>query len=647
MADDRRAPTLRVLYAEDNPFDADLTAEYFRTKAPGFELEIVGSGTECLARLASQSYDVLLLDNHLPDVDGLDVLRDLTAKRKPVPVVMTTAMGDESLVVRVLRLGACDYIPKHGDYVARLPAILKHAIEEHRSRAKSDGGERTERRVLYVEHHPADVEFTVRQLAELAPHLQVEVVSSASAALARLSDESFDLVLADLRLPEMSAVELLVEAKHRGLAVPFIVVTGGGDETTAVAALKLGAYDYIVKRDDYVTRLPYAIDHVISRHHLARMNQELQDVARQKDEFLAMLGHELRNPLAPIRTALDLLRRSAAPLDISANAHDVIDRQITHMARLIDDLLDVARITTGQIDLKMEVVNVQRVVTDAIDGAAHLIAARRHRLETSLPNEPLTIRGDVTRLVQVLVNLLNNAAKYTNEGGTIRLDVTSENDHVVLRVTDTGVGISPRLLPKIFDLFTQDDRTLDRAQGGLGLGLTLVRRITDLHGGVAEAQSEGRDRGSVFTIRLPIVADGAVTPTEAAAIESRPARALRCLVVEDNVDAARMLELALTLEGHQVAVAFDGHAALQVVGAFQPDVVILDIGLPRVNGYEVARAIRQLPGLANVHIIAVTGYGQLVDQDRSREAGFDTHLVKPVQLDELLRIVEAGRGGSD
>ena len=796
MADEDFVTTLRVLYAEDNAFDVDLTRAHFDAHAPEFELDVVRTGEECLARLESRQYDVLLLDNHLPDMDGPVVLRHLAARRTHVPVVVTTSVGHEALAVQVLHLGACDYLPKEGSYVTRLPAALKNAIAEHRTgQAPQYPGERPERRILYVERHPSDVDLTLSHLSEVAPHLHVEVLSSADRALSLLAEAQFDLVVCDLRLPEMNALDLLKEARARGLRVPFIVVTGGGDETAAVAALKLGAYDYIVKRDDYLTRLPHAIEHVIARCQLAEINRQLQrelaerqhlqqttaealalldtlqkhapigiafmdreyrfqrvndelaalnglpaeahlghtieelvpgispqveplycralkgeavrnvevsgttaaspgvdrhflvsfypvrgtgqevvgvgvavaditerrhaeaalhehaaalaEMARQKDEFLAMLSHELRTPLAPIRTALELLRRAGTSDEIAERAHDVIDRQVTHLARLVDDLLDVARITSGRIHLDMEAVGVSRIVADAIDSVGNLIAARHHRLETSVPEEPLTIWGDQTRLVQVLVNLLSNAAKYTHEGGTIRLIVTSDDRDAVFRVTDTGMGIPARLLPKIFDLFTQDERTLDRSQGGLGVGLTLVRRIAQLHGGSVEAHSEGRGCGSDFIVRLPLHVAGEAPNTGAAAGQSRRSPSTRCLVVEDSVDAAHMLELALTLEGHEVRLAFDGHDAVEAAASFRPEVVILDIGLPLMNGYDAARAIRQLPGLADVHIIAMTGYGQVSDYEKSRGAGFDDHLVKPVAFDALLRTLAAGRARSD
>jgi CheY-like chemotaxis protein len=357
-----------------------------------------------------------------------------------------------------------------------------------------------------------------------------------------------------------------------------------------------------------------------------------------------MLAHELRNPLAPMRTALELLQRFSEQRTVVERAHDVIGRQILHMARLLDDLLDVSRITTGRITLNWQELDLQDLVAEAVYSTRALIEARRHSLITALPEQALVIRGDSTRLVQVLVNLLNNAAKYTDEGGAIRLAASSEGAHAVLRVQDTGMGISSRLLPRIFDVFTQDDRTLDRAQGGLGLGLTLVRRIVELHDGSVEAHSPGRGLGSEFVVRLPLhVAAAGVGTAAPMRSPARSRRTLRCLVVDDNVDAARMLELALSLEGHQVRLAFDGHDAVEAAAAFQPDAIVLDIGLPRMNGYEAARGIRRIPGLGGVLISAATGYGQDIDREKSRDAGFDLHLVKPIDLDARLHAIDADR----
>ena len=651
--------TIRVLYAEDNRQDVDLTTSFFTQNVRDISLEIVRTGRECLAHLQRQHFDALLLDHRLPDMDGEELLKELAASKLGVPVVMVTGAGDEELVVKLLRLGAVDYVPKRGTYLETLPDVLRTTISQHRTLQQR--GVRVgprHRRALYVERNDADIDLTLRHFAESAPHWTLDVTRSSRDALRLLSDGPFDVVMTDLRMPDSSALDLLRQAKHRGLQIPFIVLTGRGDEAAAVAALKLGAYDYIVKRDGYLTQLPYAADNAVDRFQLQQANVRLEaelaqrerlqaalgehaaalaDSARQKDEFLAMLAHELRNPLAPIRTALELMRRSGADDIATQRAHDVMDRQITHMVRLVNDLLDVSRITSGRITLSVQPVDLRRVIADSVDSVRPLIDARRQHLEVTIPAEALPVRGDITRLVQVIVNLLDNAAKYTAEEGTIRLDASRERGHVVVSIADTGVGISPRLLPRIFDLFTQDERTLDRAQGGLGLGLSLVRRITELHGGSVEAHSAGRGQGSRFIVMLPVHLDTGVTVSRS----SQPAtssmrRSLRCLIVEDNADAARMLECALTLQGHDVRLAFDGVNAIDLAKAFKPEAVVLDIGLPRMNGYEVARAIRQMPGLVNVNIIAATGYGQLEDRQRARDAGFDHYLVKPIELDVLL-----------
>jgi signal transduction histidine kinase len=652
-------PTLHVLYAEDNRQDVDLTTSFFTQNVRDISLEIVRTGHECLAHLQRQHFDALLLDHRLPDMDGPELLKELANRQLTVPVVMVTGAGDEELVVKLLRLGAMDYVAKRGTYLETLPDVLRTTVSQHR-RLQPRGlrvGPR-QRRALYVERSEADIDLTVKHFVESAPHWKVDVARSSRDALLRLPDGQFDLVMTDLRMPDLSALDLLREVKHRDLQIPFIVLTGRGDEAAAVAALKLGAYDYIVKRDGYLTQLPYAADNAVDRFQLQQANARLEaelaqrerlqaalgeqaaalaDSARQKDEFLAMLGHELRNPLAPIRTALELMRRSGADDIATQRAHDVMDRQITHMVHLVNDLLDVARITSGRITLSVQTTDMRQVIADAVDSTRPLIDARRQYLEITVPPETLPVRGDVTRLVQVIVNLLDNAAKYTPEEGVIRLDASREGGLVVVSVVDTGVGIPPRLLPRIFDLFTQDERTLDRAQGGLGLGLSLVRRITELHGGTVEAHSAGRGHGSQFIVKLPVHVDTAVTlpplPQLAARSVRRP---LRCLIVEDNADAARMLECALTLQGHDVRLAFDGLNAIDLAKAFKPEAVVLDIGLPRMNGYDVARAIRQTPGLVNVNIIAATGYGQLEDRQRARDAGFDHYLVKPIELDVLL-----------
>jgi PAS domain S-box-containing protein len=380
--------------------------------------------------------------------------------------------------------------------------------------------------------------------------------------------------------------------------------------------------------------------------------EALKDVNRRKDEFLAMLAHELRNPLAPIRNAAQILRVHAGGKPELDWARSVIERQTRHLSRLVDDLLDVSRMVRGQIALQKSVVDLDEIVRHAIETSRPVMRARRHRLDVRIPKQPVRLEGDLTRLAQVVSNLLNNAAKYTQEGGRVWLDARIENQHVVLSVRDNGFGISPDLLPRVFDLFTQGDRTLDRAQGGLGIGLTLVKRLVEMHGGSVEAHSDGLGKGSEFIVRLPIIeAQAAQEPAESqgeqvreeAIVHDESSRGLRILVVDDNIDAADSIAMLLNMEGHCTTTVNSAVEALQAVESFRPDVVLLDIGLPEMDGYEVARRLRSQNKVERMRLVAVTGYGQLADRERAAAAGFDKHLVKPVEpavLNEFLRTLQ-------
>jgi signal transduction histidine kinase/ActR/RegA family two-component response regulator len=377
----------------------------------------------------------------------------------------------------------------------------------------------------------------------------------------------------------------------------------------------------------------------------ARLYRELQEADRRKDEFLAMLGHELRNPLAPISNALELLKRHSLSAAELGSLQRLMDRQVRQLVRLVDDLLDVSRITRGKIKLEREPVEIAKVIQAAVETSRPLIDARGHVLEVTVPDEPLRVLGDASRLAQVISNLLNNAAKYTEPGGRISLSAAQEEEKdLVIRVRDTGIGIPASMRSKIFDLFTQVESSLDRSQGGLGIGLTLVKQLVDKHGGSVQATSAGEGQGSEFIIRLPLLPS--VPPSE-----PRPApgaadkgRAYRVLVVDDNVDSADTLALLLQLSGHEVATAYRGEAALDLAVERKPQVVFLDIGLPGMDGYEVARRLRAMPFAKGMTLVAMTGYGQDNDRRRSAEAGFDLHLVKPVDLTDLEALLR-GVGG--
>jgi len=373
--------------------------------------------------------------------------------------------------------------------------------------------------------------------------------------------------------------------------------------------------------------------------------QMAEEENRAKDQFLAMLGHELRNPLAPIGTAAQLLKLPDLDGHRARYAGDVIGRQVEHMNRLLSDMLDVSRVTRGLVTLSLEDVDLRNVVERAVEQTRPLMEERQHRLELRLPQHPVMVRGDQTRLTQVVANLLTNSAKYTPPHGAIQLSLGAAGDEATLSVADDGEGITPELLPRVFDLFSQGERKPDRAQGGLGLGLALVRSLVQLHGGDVDASSSGRGGGSIFTVRLPLKHELAALaaplpgPRRASREPKRDAQpaALRVMVVDDNIDAAVSLSLLLEAAGdHLVSTYYDAASALEWAAFERPDVFVLDIGLPDMNGYELARRLRAMPQFAGTLLIALTGYGQLADKVRAREAGFDMHIAKPAEPEEIL-----------
>jgi CheY-like chemotaxis protein len=376
---------------------------------------------------------------------------------------------------------------------------------------------------------------------------------------------------------------------------------------------------------------------------LVELTNQLREADRRKDEFLALLAHELRNPLAPVRNAVEIMRHKGSDDPELIWCRDVIERQANHLTRLVDDLLDVSRITQGKIKLRLEPTEISAVVNGAVETSRPLIDSQKHELVVTLPEKPVWVRGDEMRLTQVLANLLVNAAKYQPEHGHIEVRVECEPGWVAITVKDRGIGIEPELLSEVFDLFSQGERTADRRQGGLGIGLSVVKNLVEMHDGNVTVASEGRGRGSEFVVRLPRAVEATNGTREhavvAASAPATPAR--RILVVDDNRDAAEGLAALLRLRGHEVRVAHDGPMALDITATERPSVVLLDIGLPEMDGYEVCRRLRQ-QGLNDAQIIAMTGYGQERDRQRSREAGFDTHMVKPVDIGDIVTLLAAG-----
>jgi PAS domain S-box-containing protein len=370
-----------------------------------------------------------------------------------------------------------------------------------------------------------------------------------------------------------------------------------------------------------------------------RRVEALESAGRRTNEFIAMLGHELRNPLAPIRNAVGIMERKATSPELIW-CKDVIARQVVHLARLVDDLLDVSRVSSGKLQLEKELVELNLFVSSAVESARSTATAFGHTLEFTLPDHDIQIIGDPTRLSQVIVNLVNNAAMYTPDGGRIEIELEQSGGFAYIHVRDNGVGMSSELIESAFDLFVQGDRTLDRPEGGLGIGLTLVKRIVELHGGAVSASSAGEGLGSEFVVSLPAVENN-VAAVRRPRAAPQPMQARKILVVDDNIDAAKSLAALLEMSGHSLSVSHSGADALHLVTVEIPDVVLLDIGLPGMNGYEVARKLRELPGLERTRLVAITGYGQESDKRLAAEAGFDTHLVKPVDYARLVEILES------
>ena len=386
-------------------------------------------------------------------------------------------------------------------------------------------------------------------------------------------------------------------------------------------------------------RLVGIIDDFTERKHA---EEALQEADRRKDEFLAILAHELRNPLAPLLHGLQIMRLEADDRAAVEQARAMMERQLEHFVRLVDELLDLSRISRGKVELHKERVELATVVNSALETCDPLVRQSGHELTVTLPDEPVYVDADKTRLAQALCNLLTNAAKYSERGGHIRLTAGWQDGEAVLSVKDTGVGIPPHMLPRVFEMFTQVDRSLEKAKGGLGIGLAIVKRLVEMHGGTVEARSEGQGLGSEFLIRLPVVLSlvheqeqgGGGDPQQA-----RPMGRLRVLVVDDNVDVADSLARLLRLLGSEVRTAHDGLEGVEAAAAYRPDLILLDIGMPRLNGYDACRRIREQPWGKGIRIVAVTGWGQDEDKRHSQEAGFDRHLVKPVRpvvLEKLL-----------
>ena len=639
------------------------------------------SGQEALKYILEMEFAVILLDVNMPDIDGLETASLIRQYKKSAqtPIVFITAYVDELQARRGYALGAVDYIPS-----PVVPEVLRSKVRVFvelfrmnrqlqkqaaqreqlaRSEAARAAAEEASHRADYLARASQQLSRSLNLDDTIAAVLQLCVPMLGDRAIVGMPDKEGGVrrleihpapraddhaAFAEAMGPELrSAADKVLRDKQ------FHLWRDGKGRAAAICPLMAGdqirgALALLGDETQFDSTRVALVREVASRASIAMENARLysavQEADRRKNEFLAMLAHELRNPLAPIRNAVHILSAAEALPPKLAWARDVIGRQAEHMARLIDDLLDVSRIVQGKVAVKPEKLVLATLIERSVEASAPRLAAREQVLDVKLPQEPIELEGDDVRLSQVLSNLINNASKFSPERSHIALEASFHQGELRIAVKDQGAGISPEFLPHIFDLFAQADQSLDRSQGGLGIGLTLVKHLVELHGGHVVAASEGLGKGAQVTVCLPArVGAGAVTEPPAPHLQPRPAAARagasRILVVDDLAASAETLMTLLEMEGFQVRVAHEGQQALDIARAFRPEVVLLDIGLPGMNGFEVARGLRAQPESRDALLIALTGYGEVESRTRSAQAGFDFHMVKPADVNLLLAML--------
>lgn len=622
-----------ILNVDDN--DGARYAKSRILSRAGFVVIEAANGTEALERARVSLPDLVLLDVKLPDVNGFEVCRQLKASPETsgILVLQTSAAAVQSIdKIRGLDGGADSYLIEPiepAELIAHVRALLRVRRAEG---ALRESEERFRQMADNIDDVFWMLDPSTNQLLYVSPAYRRLWGDHAAMPTPSVSHWAGRIHPQD---------EAAVAAAYRALAsgepyeIEYRIVRPDG-ETRWAAERGFPVRDAL----DRIYRLAGIVNDISER----KANEMvLRNADRRKDELLAMLAHELRNPLASIRNAIELLDPSRSPTLENFDAmRAVIGRQVKHLSRLVDDLLDVARITQGKITLRQEIVGLTAAIDAAIETAAPTLTKKAHTLRTELPETPLFIVGDGVRIAQVLGNILSNAAKYTPLGGEIVIDVRELQDEVQISVRDSGIGMAAETIPYIFDLFVQSESSLERAEGGLGIGLPLARTLVELHGGRIEAYSDGPGKGSEFVVLLPLTrVSQAGQPVVAAPATRRQdgGAALRLLLVDDSVDAATAMSLVLESDGYDVRIAHEALGALEIADQFEPAIVLLDLGLPGVDGFQLAQEMRKRKSTANALLVAVTGYGQAADRQRSQEAGFDHHLVKPVSSEEIRHVI--------
>jgi PAS domain S-box-containing protein len=623
-----------ILNVDDND-----GARYAKTRIlsrAGFNVIEAATGTAALERVQADAPDLVLLDVKLPDINGLEVCRRIKASPETAGtlVLQTSAAAVHSIDrIRGLEGGADSYLTEPvepAELIAHVRALLRVRLAENALRE-------SEERFRQLADNIDDVFWMLDPSSNTLLYV--------SPAYARLFDAGAGAPQPTPGAEHWSGEIHPLDREHVADAYRRLLAQGVPYEVEYRITHAHGGPRWVAERAFQVRDAAGRSDRVagivndISERKAAEML--LREADRRKDEFLAMLAHELRNPLAPIRNAVDLLDPDREPtIDHFATVRSIIDRQVRHLSRLVDDLLDVARITQGKITLRRETVDLATAIEAAIETVRPALDRKRHTLTTRLADTPLYIVGDSVRIAQVFANLLSNASKYSLEDGAIEIETGQFGDDVRIAVRDKGIGIAADMLPHIFDLFVQSETSLERSEGGLGIGLPLAKTLVELQGGRIEAYSEGLQKGSEFIVWLPLAKHppATVQPVDAD-VPSHVVSGKRVLLVDDSVDAATAMALLLEADGFDVRTAHDAHEALALSDAFAPQIVLLDIGLPGMDGYRLASELRAREVTAQALLIAVTGYGQAHDRQRSKEAGFDHHLVKPVAFSEIQKAV--------
>ena len=678
----------RILIVDDSPEDRATCRRLLERGREGAFIIAEADCGECgLRQCRSDPPDCVLLDYNLPDINGLEFLGRLRNEGdcEEIPTIFLTGAGSEALAAEAIKQGAHDYLVKGDITPEALGRAIHNAIDKAALQCEIDQ-QRRQLRWQAAELRESEERF--RAFMDNSPGIAwIKDEEGRYLYVSKTYERRFGITLDDWRGKtdfELWPSEIASVSRNNDLAV---LSDGQTREVLEQTNSPEGAPSYwwnskFLIRGAAGRKYIAGFGADITRYKqlelkLERSVEQLRAADRRKDEFLAMLGHELRNPLASMRNDVQILRRMAPADPAPARAIERIDRQVAHMVQLVDDLLDVSRISQGRISLQKERIELATLIECALATSRPFIEAHRHTLAVTLPAWPVHLEGDPVRLIQVIRNLLDNAAKYTEDGGQIWLETevasrprapsllrmaktengggrvdgssvvaaarSEEGHELIVRVRDTGRGISPEFLPYVFDVFTQADHTLDRSQGGLGLGLTLVKQLVELHGGEVAVHSAGPGQGAEFSMRVPIV-ESALEEALPPARESEAPTSVgagRILVVDDNLYVGESMTTLLRIENYEARWVQSGSVALALVPSFKPEVVLLDIGLPGMSGYEVARRLRALPEGRNMLLIAVTGYGGHENQMQCQAAGFDYHIVKPVDFDALKALINS------